>query len=629
MARDLPGSRVRRRRVRRLCAFLLLLSGLALLLGLGGAYAQIAGSSPRVLILYPYDERLPATTILGEVARTRLLEATAGKIDLFSEFLDLSRFPERPHMDRMARYLSEKYAAHRPDVIIALGEGAASFIVAHRGSIAPDAKVIFCGFGGEEVSGLRLPDDVSTAFSEFDIAKTLEIARRLQPNARHLYVLGGSAAFDKAWLKTARQHLADAEKNYETTYLENLSIEEFADHASKVPSDSIIIVLTIFADSAGRNFLPKDAVEIIAARASAPVYGPYNTYVGHGVVGGNTVTFESIGRTAAGMVVDTLAGKPISDVDVPQTYFADARQMKRWGLSESALPPGTTLHFKEPTLWEEHWPSILTVFAVVAMQGMVIAFLLLERRRRFAAEGEARLRLLELVHLNQSATAGALSASIAHELNQPLGAILSNAEAAEAILRGKTPDLDLIRQILVDIREDDQRAGGIIQRQRVLLKKRTEIDWQEFDLNEVVASAIDILRAEAEKRNVVMVAGKSVRRMMVRADKVHVQQVILNLATNAMDAMLDSASDRRLTFQAVMNERDEVELSIADTGRGIPRDRLESIFNAFYTSKQTGTGLGLCIARAIVETYGGKIWADNRPQGGAVFRFTLPLAQDG
>jgi signal transduction histidine kinase len=238
------------------------------------------------------------------------------------------------------------------------------------------------------------------------------------------------------------------------------------------------------------------------------------------------------------------------------------------------------------------------------------------------------LRLLELVHLNQSATAGALSASIAHELNQPLGAILSNAEAAEAILKGKAPDLNLIQQILVDIRDDDQRAGDIIQRLRGMLKKRSEIELQEFDLNDVVNSAISILHAEAEKRRVVVKAENPVRRLPVRADRVHLQQVILNLATNAMDAMADPATiDRKLTFQTALHDNTNVELSIFDTGRGIPKDRLDSIFDAFYTTKSTGTGLGLSIARAIVETYGGKIWADNRAGGGAVFRFVLPLAE--
>lgn len=195
---------------------------------------------------------------------------------------------------------------------------------------------------------------------------------------------------------------------------------------------------------------------------------------------------------------------------------------------------------------------------------------MIERRRRFTAQGESGLRLLELVHMNQSATAGALSASIAHELNQPLGAIRSNAEAAEAILQRKTPDLQLIQQILVDIREDNQRAGDIIAKLRALLKKRSEIDWQEFDLNDVVTSAITILHAEAEKRSVVVSAGKAVQRLLIRADKVHMQQVILNLAINAMDAMLDAAApERKLMFQTMLTEESEVQVSVSDTGGGI------------------------------------------------------------
>ncbi len=616
-----------RRRVHNAVGFLFVVL-VAIFVDSGFAAAQIVGRSPRVLILYPYDERLPATQIAGENARERLQEATSGKIDVFSEFLDLSRFPEDAHVDRMARYMAEKYSDHRPDVVIALGEPATRFIVNHREAIAPDAKVVFSGFSRDSASKLNLPVDVVGAFSRFDIAKTLELARSLQPDAENLFVIGGSAALDRFWLASARRDLAAAAKDYETTYLEGLAIDEFVERASRFPADSIVLFLSIFADSTGRNFLPKDAVGLVAAKASAPVYGPYDTYIGHGVVGGNTATFESMGDAVAGLALDALAGKPIVDVDVPQTFFADARQLERWDLPESALPAGTALSFRQPDIWQQHRQLILGVIAVVALQAAIITGLLFERRRRHAAESESRLRLLELVHMNQSATAGALSASIAHELNQPLGAILSNAEAAEAILKGKTPDLGLIQQILADIRNDDQRAGDIIKRLRGMLKRRSEIDWQEFDLNEVVDGAINILRAEASKKQVAVSAEPSRSKLPVRADKVHLQQVILNLATNAIDAMVEAAAeDRRLVLQTTLYGDSKAEISISDTGAGIPKDRLDSIFAAFYTTKPNGTGLGLSIARAIVETYGGKIWADNRAGGGAVFRFVLPLAQ--
>jgi signal transduction histidine kinase len=342
------------------------------------------------------------------------------------------------------------------------------------------------------------------------------------------------------------------------------------------------------------------------------------------------VTFESLGLAVADLALDAIAGNPIVNADAAPTYIVDARQLKRWGLSASDLPSGTVQWFREKTLWEEHWLAILITLAVIAAQGIVIAGLLVERRRRRAAELELRVRLLELVHLNQSATAGALTASIAHELNQPLGAIRSNAEAGELLLRGKTPDLNLIKQILVDIKDDDQRAGDIISRLRGLLKKRSEIDWQEFDLNEVISSAIKIVRPEAERRSIVVSSRGAMEELRVRADRVHIQQVILNLATNAMDAMLDVAStERRLVFRTRLTKESKVELSISDTGRGIPGGQLVGIFDPFYTTKPTGTGLGLSIARMIVETYAGKIWAGNHPEGGAVIRFNLPLVRSG
>jgi len=577
---------------------------------------------PRVLVLYPYDERIAA----GEALRSRLLEATNGKIDLFSEFLDLSRFPEGGHVPRMARYLGEKYAARRPDVVVALGKESASFVTANRSMIAPGAKIVAAGFGTATAEKIDLPDDVVGAFATFDILKTAEMARSLQPDARHLYIVGGSSDFDRGWLTPARAALREFSKSYETTYLEDLTIDEFVERASRVPSDSIILALTVFTDRAGRNFIPRDAIRQIAATASAPVYGPYQTYIDYGVVGGNTVTFEALGRTVGDLVIDAIAGKTVSDIEAPQTYLADARQLQRWGLAEKDLPPGTVQMHRERSVWQEHWVVLVAGSGLVLAQATIISVLLLERRRRRDAERSSRLHLLEAVHLNQSATAGALSSSIAHELNQPLSAIRNNAEAASVLLRSESPDHELIQQILLDIQEDDQRAGDIISRMRGLLKKRSEIDWQEFDLNDVTSSAIHIIHGEAERRGITLTSNQLPGELPVRADKVHVQQVILNLATNAMDAMLEAVpAGRTLTFATgLANEK--VELRVSDTGDGIPAERLIRIFEPFYTTKQAGTGLGLSIARAIVETYGGTICADNRPEGGAVFRMILPLA---
>ncbi len=179
------------------------------------------------------------------------------------------------------------------------------------------------------------------------------------------------------------------------------------------------------------QFHPARSDEADRGNGQRTIYGPYQTYIDYGVVGGNTVTFDAVGRTVGNLVLDAMAGRLVADIAAPQTYVVDARQLRRWGLSESEPACG---HHPDA---QRKQPLGRTLVGgsggardVVLMQAGVIAALLLERRRRHDAESRSRLHLLEAVHLNQSATAGALSSSIAHELNQPLSAIRNNAEAA-------------------------------------------------------------------------------------------------------------------------------------------------------------------------------------------------------
>lgn len=226
--------------------------------------------------------------------------------------------------------------------------------------------------------------------------------------------------------------------------------------------------------------------------------------------------------------------------------------------------------------------------------------------------------------MNRVVTANVLSSSIAHELNQPLGAILSNAEAAQILLDANPPDLAQIREILADIVRDEQRASEIILGMRNLLNDKEETRPQAFDLNDAVRDVIRIVTPEAATRKIVLDADCSTDALPVRSDPIHMQQVIINLVMNGMDAIDDSgAVPRDLKIRTHRNSG-SAEVMIADSGKGIPEENLTSIFDAFFTTKPQGTGLGLPIARTITESYGGTIWAENRDRG-AVFCFRLPL----
>jgi signal transduction histidine kinase len=340
-------------------------------------------------------------------------------------------------------------------------------------------------------------------------------------------------------------------------------------------------------------------------------------------------SWEEEGMAAADIAFQILSGKSVEAIPRQNTpvhsYQVDERQLKRWHMSGSRLPPGSDIRFHEFDLWEQYRWLVIATFLVVLAQAAMITWLIFEHRRRRNLEIKLRQRLLEVTHLNRTAIAGALSASIAHELNQPLAAIQSYAEAADLYLKADPPNLSRVEQILANIRQDNQRAAEIISHLRGLLKKRSMLELQEFDLNSVVRDALHILEPEALKRGLALSAEQAGASLPVRADPIHLQQVILNLAANGMDAMQSPGG--KMSIQTELIGENAVEVSVADSGTGIPNDKLGEVFDTFYTTKPQGTGLGLSIARTIIETYGGRIWAENGVGAGAVFRFTLPLSR--
>jgi two-component system, LuxR family, sensor kinase FixL len=212
---------------------------------------------------------------------------------------------------------------------------------------------------------------------------------------------------------------------------------------------------------------------------------------------------------------------------------------------------------------------------------------------------------------------------------QPLGAILRNAEAAELFLQNASPDLEEIRAILADIRKDDQRAGSVIDRMSGLLK-RQNVDKRLVDVGELVGEVVALVRSDAEARHVKLELAVADHLPPVFGDLVHLQQVLLNLIVNGMDA-IDEANrgDRLVSVMASLEGPQAVEIAVSDSGRGIPADKLTHIFDPFFTTKPKGIGMGLPISRTIVEAHHGRLWAENRPDGGASFRFTLPIAAEG
>jgi C4-dicarboxylate-specific signal transduction histidine kinase len=240
-------------------------------------------------------------------------------------------------------------------------------------------------------------------------------------------------------------------------------------------------------------------------------------------------------------------------------------------------------------------------------------------------EREAALHRLELAHLSRIGMLGEMSGSIAHELNQPLASILSNAQAAQLLLARGDLDLAQLRAILADIVDDDRRAGEVIRRLRALLRKEP-LPFQRVDVNEVVRDVLRIMHNDLLSRSVAARTDLADSLPAVEGDRVQLQQVLMNLLINACEAMGAGASQRAVRVRTSADADGGVAVAVFDCGPGIAPADLTCIFDAFVTTKADGTGLGLAVCRTIVEAHGGRISARNNPEGGAIVGFTLPAA---
>jgi signal transduction histidine kinase len=238
-------------------------------------------------------------------------------------------------------------------------------------------------------------------------------------------------------------------------------------------------------------------------------------------------------------------------------------------------------------------------------------------------EVQLRERLAELAHSSRHSVVGELAASIAHEINQPLGAVVTNSETLELLLRAPAPDLKELREIAVDILRDAQRAADVIRHLRKV-STRSTFELRNVDLAEPVQDTVRFMSAFAV--NASISSSIAPTPLPVKANVVQLHQAFMSLIANAMDAMSDTSVDQRMVFVATERMANSAKVSVFDKGPGVPPDKLKEIFSPFYSTKKDRMGMGLSIARTIVEAHGGQIWAENVPTGGAVFHISLPLA---
>jgi signal transduction histidine kinase len=258
-----------------------------------------------------------------------------------------------------------------------------------RDLLAPTAPIVFCCASPARLATVERPADVTGIVSEFAVSRTVALARRLQPDMRRLVVIAGAAPFDLTWAEVARAQLGP-DHTFDVRYLVGLPREALLDEVRKLPRDTIVLLLTVFKDGAGRDFVPADMAEEIASASGAPVYGPYDTYIGRGVVGGHTDTFEAIGVQTGDLISRILGGEDPKTIaprmSTTQAFRVDARQLARWDLPVGNLPDDTVVMYKTPSVWEQHRYLVVGAIAAFLLQTAFLVFVLTQMRRRRLTE---------------------------------------------------------------------------------------------------------------------------------------------------------------------------------------------------------------------------------------------------
>jgi signal transduction histidine kinase len=583
----------------------------------------------RVLMIFSEARDLPGNVLMEQAVRQEMQAHSTNFIEFFSESMDASAVHDLNHYSFFGDYVKEKYRDRHIDLVIMFM--ARNLLLAQEMNTAlatniPSIFVVLNDLSVTNSPGLR---PFTGIFQRFDIPGTIKFIFRMQPEIRRVVVVGGVSPADQATMRRISD-MARSVAGVRFEFWTNMPISVVCEDAQTLPSDTVILLGTVQRDMTGETFYTPQVVQKLAPLASVPVYVLGEGSIGTGALGGNVMDSETLGADAGRMGLRVLAGTPVDEIPIEVrtngTPMVDWRQLQHWRINESRLPEGAVIHYQPTSLWQEHKVLIIFVTAGLLVQALTIVGLLVQRRQQRRAEAEIERQRVELTYVTRVSTMGQLASALTHELNQPLGAILRNAEAAELFLQNDPPNLEEVRAILTDIRRDDKRAGNVIDRMRALYKRRG-VTLTNVDLRELVEDTIALTRAEAAAKHIRLAAQIPAELPEAQGDRVHLQQVLLNLILNGMDAMIAVPQSRRsLAVRVLETKKSNLQVEVSDQGTGMAPDVAARIFEPFFTTKTNGMGMGLAISQTIIEAHGGDIWVESKAGQGTTFRFILPSA---
>ncbi len=514
----------------------------------------------------------------------------------------------------------------KPDLIMTVAGPAAVFARQYRQQLFPDTPLVFAVVDERYLQGAPLGGNDTTVAVVNDFPGLVDDILQLLPETKQVFMITGSGQIGNFW----RQELEEPFKRFHDrltfVWSDDLSFPDLLVRVASLPDDSAIFYLVFGTDAAGAAYADERVLADLHRSANAPLFAAHSVYLGAGIVGGRLISIDDLVRRTADAAIGILNDAPPHTVEAlrqtsSQPIF-DWRELQRWDIPESRLPPNSVILYRGPTLWSEYRALVLLAIGALAIQSFLIVVLLLERRARQRAELDSRRSLVIAADASRRETMSALTSSMSHDLAQPLSSMIFNAQALREMVKANRATPETVEEILSDIQTEGVLATQIIDRHRTMLRSR-QLQKKPIDLNAVINDSLALVAHDMAARQIDVLTDLTATPCVISGDSVLLEQVLINLVVNAMDAMAETPPSRREVAISSKCTATEVEVAVRDTGPGLQPDIVDKLFTPFVTTKSHGLGVGLTIARRIVEAHGGTIAARDNPDGGATFTVTL------
>src|SRR6185312_8537911 len=575
--------------------------------------AALAAEPKQVMLLHSFGRDFKPWSEYARTIRMELDRQSPWPLDITEHSLVTARSPDENPGLPFVGYLRSLSAKRPPDIIVSIGAPAAAFVQRHRQQLFASTPMVLTAVEQRRVQYSRLTANDAVVAVRINYLAAFENILHVLPNTKNILVVVGASPIEKFWKDTIAKEVEPLANRVRLSWTDDLSFDALLKQASALPPQSAIFWELMIVDGAGVVHEGGTALARLHAVANAPIFSYDESFFGNEIVGGPLLLVADSSRETAAVAIRMLGGERPSEIKVPVVQFAspmfDWRQMQRWGISESRLPLGSKIYFRDPTLWERYQWQIVLIASVILIQAALIGGLLYEHRRRQIAEAHSLQRVNELAQMNRFATAGELSASIAHEVRQPLSAISVSGEAGLRWLKGEVPDFDEVRKALEAVIAESHHADHVLKSVRAMFKQEATARTK-VNLNDLIQQIIAVAKGPIESNNIVVETNLTDGvPPIVMADAVQLQQVILNLVMNAVEAMSHSGEMRVLRLRTEPGPARTVVARVVDSGPHVDPEVVNKMFQPFFTTKSSGMGMGLSICKTIVEAHGGQLTA--------------------